>query len=106
MQLYNIPSGGEHTSAENVTDYTAEFLLTRGPYGSGTYSWCGCTNGRDMRPRVKEWDHDYPGYGEPTNGAVSTETSTGSGVFECEWSLRLCSGIATPRRGRSTGRLL
>ena len=32
MQLYNIPNGGEHTTEANFTDYTAEFLLTRGPY--------------------------------------------------------------------------
>ena len=94
MQLYNIPSGGEHTSAENVTDYTAEFLLTRGPYALLGYSWCGCTNGRDMRPRVKEWDHDYP------NGAVSTERvrglvfSSASGPCDCAVGLQRQGGGA------------
>jgi hypothetical protein len=32
MVLYNIPGGGSGVSAEGFTDYTAEFLLTRGPY--------------------------------------------------------------------------
>lgn len=37
MQLYNIPNGGEHTTEANFTDYTAEFLLTRGPYVLHTF---------------------------------------------------------------------
>ena len=60
---------------------TAEFLLTRGPYALLGYSWCGCTNGQQMRPRAKEWDDDY---GEPLG--VCKETSPGSGVFEREWT--------------------
>ena len=102
MQLYNIPSGGEHTSAENFTAYTAEFLLTRGPYALLGYSWCGCTNGQDMRPRAKEWDHDY---GEPTNGAVCTETSTGSGVFEREWSLATVQWDCNAKAGTQHGKI-
>ncbi len=38
MQMYNIPNGGKHVSAQNFTDYTAEFLLTRGPYAMIGYS--------------------------------------------------------------------
>ena len=32
MQMYNIGQGGSGVSAQNFTDYTAEFLLTRGPF--------------------------------------------------------------------------
>ena len=32
MQMYNIPNGGKSVTAQGFTDYTAEFLLTRGPY--------------------------------------------------------------------------
>ena len=81
MQMYNVPGGGKGLSPENFTDYTAEFLLTRGPYALLGYSWCGCTNGQEMRPRAKEWDEDY---GEPLG--VCKETAVGSGVFEREWS--------------------
>jgi len=81
MQMFNIPDGGSHTTAAGFTDYTAEFLLTRGPYALLGYSWCGCTNGQTMRPRAKEWDSDY---GAPAG--VCKETSEGSGVFEREWS--------------------
>ena len=31
--------------ARCFTDYTAEFLLTRGPYALLGYTWAGCTNG-------------------------------------------------------------
>ena len=31
MQLYNIEKGGTNVSAKTFTDFTAEFLLTRGP---------------------------------------------------------------------------
>ena len=34
-----------------------------------------------MRPRAKEWDDDH---GEPLG--VCKETSSGSGVYEREWS--------------------
>ena len=40
------------------------------------YSWCGCTNGQQMRPRAKEWDGDF---GEPLG--VCKETAPGSGVY-------------------------
>ena len=32
MQMYNIPHGGQGVDAQGFTDYTAEFLLTRGEY--------------------------------------------------------------------------
>ena len=27
-----------------------------GPYAILGYSWCGCTNGNESRPRAREWD--------------------------------------------------
>ena len=39
MQLYNIDNGGRGVSALNFTDFTAEFLLTRGPFAMLGY---GC----------------------------------------------------------------
>ena len=63
------------------TDYTAEFLLTRGPYAMLGYSWCGCTNGEQSRPRAAEWDEEF---GEPA--APCKETGADTGVFEREWS--------------------
>lgn len=78
---YNIEKGGTGAGAQSFTDYTAEFLLTRGPYAMLGYSWCGCTNGQQMRPRAAEWDEDF---GEPA--APCSETSPGSGVFQREWS--------------------
>eukprot|EP00035_Acanthoeca_spectabilis_P024842 m.455618 g.455618 ORF g.455618 m.455618 type:complete len:638 (+) comp20907_c0_seq1:3-1916(+) len=79
LQMYNIPDGGTGATAQNFTDYTAEFLLTRGPYAMLGYSWCGCTNGEQMRPRAAEWDQDF---GVPTE--VCKETS--EGVFERKWT--------------------
>ena len=32
MQMYNVPNGGNGVTTQGFTDYTAEFLLTRGPY--------------------------------------------------------------------------
>ena len=32
FQLYSIPNGGKDATPQCFTDYTAEFLLTRGPY--------------------------------------------------------------------------
>merc|ERR1711865_124751 len=80
MQMYNIPNGGKGATAQNFTDYTAEFLLTRGPYAMLGYSWCGCTNGQQRRPRAAEWDEDF---GEPAAGACK-ETDVGTGVFSRE----------------------
>ena len=44
-------------------------------------SWCGCTNGEQMRPRAKEWDEEF---GEPLS--VCKETMPGSGIYEREWT--------------------
>jgi hypothetical protein len=84
MQLYAIPNGGKDAIAQNFTDWTAEFLLTRGPYALLGYSWCGCTNGQQARPRAKEWDEDF---GEPLDsGAACQETGEDTGVFERKWT--------------------
>ena len=32
MQMYTVPEGGKNVTAQGFRDYTAEFLLTRGPY--------------------------------------------------------------------------
>lgn len=32
LVMYNVPNGGNGATTQNFTDYTAEFLLTRGPY--------------------------------------------------------------------------
>jgi len=56
---YNIPHGGFGASAQCFTDYTAEFLLTRGPYALLGYSWFGCTDGNTQNPRAAEWDEDF-----------------------------------------------
>merc|ERR1712039_178209 len=84
LQMYNIPSGGTGVTPAGFTDYTAEFLLTRGPYAILGYSWCGCTNGEQARPRAKEWDMDF---GEPADGgAACAETGEDTGVFERKYS--------------------
>merc|ERR1712070_179078 len=84
FQLYAIPNGGKDATAQNFTDWTAEFLLTRGPYALLGYSWCGCTSGQQARPRAKEWDEDF---GEPLDsGAACQETGAGTGVFERKWT--------------------
>jgi len=80
---YNIPSGGTGVTVQGFTDYTAEFLLTRGPYAMLGYSWCGCTNGEQMRPRAAEWDEEF---GQPVGEAACQETSPGSGVYERQWT--------------------
>jgi len=49
MQLYSIGQGGRGVSAQNFTDYTAEFLLTRGPFAMLGYGWFGCTDGHEAR---------------------------------------------------------
>ena len=77
FQLYNLPSGGFGASTQSFTDFTAEFLLTRGPYALIGYSWFGCTDGDRQNPRAPEWDEDF---GEPVD-AARAETAAGSGVF-------------------------
>lgn len=80
LQLYNVPAR-RYISPQNLTDYTAEFLLTRGPYAMIGYGWQGC----DIKyPRVKEWDMDF---GVPADdGAACKETGPGTGVFTREYS--------------------
>lgn len=59
--------------------YTAEYLLTRGPYAWLGYSWCGCT--KEERPRPPQWDVDY---GMP-NGPCA-ETGKDTGIFMRKWT--------------------
>lgn len=82
FQLYSIPHGGKGATTQCFTDYTAEFLLTRGPYAILGYTWAGCTNGDETWPRAAEWDQDY---GQPKD-ANCHETSQGSGVFQRQWT--------------------
>jgi hypothetical protein len=79
--LYDIPNGGFGASTQCFTDYTAEFLLTRGPYALLGFSWFGCTDGDKQNPRAAEWDQDF---GEPVD-AFCHETST-AGVFTRAWT--------------------
>lgn len=84
MQLYNIPHGGKGVTAAGFTDYTAEFLLTRGPYAILGYSWYGCTNGQDAPLVANEWGQDF---GEPIGGAACVETFSETGIiFERKYS--------------------
>ena len=79
FKMYGLPSTGVNEST--FTDYTIEFLLTRGPYAGIGYSWSGCTSA--AAPMAKEWLEDF---GEPVGGAPCAETGRGSGVFEREWT--------------------
>ena len=82
FQLYNLPNGGFGASRQSFTDYTAEFLLTRGPYALIGYSWFGCTDGDRQNPRAPEWDEDF---GTPV--APCEETIPGaSGIFIRNWT--------------------
>ena len=100
MQMYNVPDGGKEATEGNFTDYTAEFLLTRGPFAMLGYSWCGCTNGEEMRPRAKEWDEEF---GEPRG--VCKERSPGSGVFEREWDHATVSWDCNGADGAAHGKI-
>ena len=55
FQLYSIPNGGKGATPQCFTDYTAEFLLTRGPYALLGYTWFGCTNGQEVNPFPTDW---------------------------------------------------
>lgn len=79
---YNIPGGGFGATPQCLTDYTAEFLLTRGEYALLGYSWFGCTDGDKQNPRAAEWDEDF---GEPVD-AFCSETGVNTGVFSRAWS--------------------
>jgi len=82
FQMYQIPSGGRGFTAQTFTDYTAEFLLTRGPYSILGYTWGGCTNNDQTWPFAPDWTVDY---GVPTD-AHCTESPAGSGTFVREWT--------------------
>merc|ERR1711907_491783 len=87
MQMYNIPGGGKGLKEQDLKQYTAEFLLTRGPYAMLGYSWYGCT-GSAMHgggaspdpPRATEWDVDF---GEPSGPCAPS--SDERGVFTRDW---------------------
>jgi len=103
MTMYNIERNGDNfanVSAKTFTDYTAEFLLTRGPYAILGYSWCGCTTGEEQRPRAKEWDEDF---GKPLGGGRAChETAKGSGIYEREWSKASVSWDCKKGHGKIT----
>ena len=104
MQIYIVPNGGAGVTPNQFTDYTAEFMLTRGPYALLGYSWAGCTDGQQFRTRAKEWD--VTTYGEPVDGAACKETTAGSGVFEREWTGATfqwdCNAGPTAQHGKIT----
>ena len=103
MQMFNVPSGGNGVTPQQFTDYTAEFLLTRGPYAMLGYSWCGCTNGEQMRPRAAEWDEDF---GSPMEGgAACKETGEGTGVFSREWSGATVEWNCNAKPGTAYGKI-
>lgn len=87
MTLNNIPHGGKGLQESDLKQYTAEFLLTRGPYAMLGYSWYGCTGSANHGggaspdpPRAQEWDMDF---GEPSAPCKDS----GDGVhFVREWS--------------------
>ncbi len=97
FQGYAIPGGGFKMTPQSGTDYTAEFLLTRGPYALLGYTWFGCTNGNTENPRPPEWDEDF---GVPLN--TCSETAPGSGVYTREWSLATVSWDCDARHGNIT----
>jgi len=63
----------------NSTSYTAEFLLTRGPFAWIGYDFRGCKS--TVYPRPSDWDIDY---GEPL--APCAETRANSSIFTREYS--------------------
>lgn len=83
MQLYNIAGGGKGVTPDQFTQYTAEFLLTRGPYAVLGYSWYGCTDNQDAPNLAEEWSHDF---GEPVNGDACQETGEDTKIFERTWT--------------------
>ncbi len=98
FQGYAIPGGGFKMTPQSFTDYTAEFLLTRGDYALLGYTWFGCTNGAEVNPRAPEWDEEF---GAPTAGAC-TETAPGSGVFTRELEAATVQWDCNARHGSIT----
>jgi hypothetical protein len=99
MAMYKVGRGGAGFTADNFTQYTTEFLLTRGPYAMVGYSWCGCTNGGQARPRAKEWDEDF---GEPVAGDACAETGNLTGVFVRHWTKATVQWDCATGRGTLT----
>ena len=94
---YAIPGGGFGMTPQGFTDYTAEFLLTRGPYAILGYTWFGCTNGNKTNPRAPEWDEEF---GAPRG--TCAETAPGSGVFSREWDAATVAWDCNARHGSIT----
>jgi len=65
---------------QNATDFTAEFLLTRGPYAWLGFGWEGCFPTQKVPRRPELWDLDY---GVP-QGPCAEVGSTG--VFQRNYS--------------------
>jgi len=86
MTMFNIPHGGKGLKQPQLLDYTAEFLLTRGPYAMLGYSWYGCTGSAAAGggaspdpPRATQWDMDL---GVPAGACKSA----GGGKFTRSYS--------------------
>jgi len=94
---YAIPGGGFKMTPQGFTDYTSEFLLTRGPYAILGYTWFGCTNGDTENPRAAEWSEEF---GAPH--AACAETAPGSGVFSREWDAATVTWDCDARHGNIT----
>lgn len=71
MRLYQVDPSD---ALANATQYTSEFLLTRGAYAYIGYSWRGCSG--TFWPRPSLWEQDY---GLPHG--VCSETGTDTKVF-------------------------
>ncbi len=94
--LYSIPSGGRGMTTQGFTDWSSEFLLTRGPYAMLGYTWAGCTNGQEAWPRAAEWDEDF---GSPTGNCAEVGTS---GVFQRDWTLATVAWDCNAQHGSIT----
>ena len=111
--MNQIPGGGKGLTTANLTDYTAEFLLTRGPYAMLGYTWYGCTGsafadyhqgGASYHPpRAKEWDMDFGAPMKPCvkrvgQGLVYTRDYEKATV---EWDCDKGHGMITMKHGPS-----
>lgn len=83
-------------ASTNATDFTAEFLLTRGPYAWLGFGWSGCFTER--RPRPEIWDLDY---GTPQGPCVETGGEA-TGVFERNYSRATVTWDCPNGRGKIT----
>ena len=64
----------------NATDFTAEFLLTRGPFAWLGFGWDGCFPTVPVPPRPELWDYDF---GMPSGHCVELGNT---GVFQRNYS--------------------